>query len=295
MSAVIFDNEKHEYTLKSNGKKLKGITGVIKKHLFPEMYKNIPDSILAKAAERGTAIHEEVELYCNGFQFAEPSEEGRAFICWAERNKMRFEHCEYLVTDGENFASAIDLIDKNGNLYDIKTTSVLHEDYVRWQLSIYAYFLELNGNESPEHLYAIHLRGDVCNVVEVSRIPSDIIKSLLDAELKGEAFNNPLQSVSESESKIIAEYKAAEQEIVEMEKELKQRKEQQESIKKMLLDTMRRRNIRKWETDMLVMSVRDSYERNTIDSKRLQEERPDIYASYIKTSVVGESLTIKIK
>lgn len=295
MSAVIFDDTKHEYTLKSNGKKLKGITGVIKKHLFPEMYANVPDVVLAKAAERGTAIHEEVELYCNGFQFAEPSEEGKAFICWAERNKVKFSHCEFLVTDGENFASAIDLIDAEGNLYDIKTTSTLHEDYVRWQLSIYAYFLELMGNDAPEHLYAIHLRGDVCNVVEVERIPSDIIKALLDAELNGDEFQNPLQSVSVAEGQLLSQYKAVELAIIDMEAELKQRKEQQAQMKNALLQIMQRRHIHRWETDALVLTVKEAYERKTVDSKRLQEELPDVYASYLKTSVVNESLGIKIK
>lgn len=293
MSKVVFDEESHIYTLE--GKRLSGITGVIKKHLFPDEYKDVPEKVLQAAAERGHAVHDEVSHWVEGFPYASVSEETKALMQWAGMNGVEFRYSEFLVTDGENYASAVDLIDINGDIYDIKTTYTLNKEYVRWQLSIYAYMLELQCGHTPSHLYAIHLKGGECECIEVERISAEHCKALLEAEVRGEEFQNPLQSVSVAEGQLLSQYKAVELAIIDMEAELKQRKEQQAQMKNALLQIMQRRHIHRWETDALVMSVRESYERNTIDSKRLQEERPDIYASYIKTSVVGESLTIKIK
>ena len=65
-SQVAFNQEEHTYSL--NGVTLKGITGMIKSQLFPDMYKDIPQYILDKAAERGTMVHESIELFDAGFE-----------------------------------------------------------------------------------------------------------------------------------------------------------------------------------------------------------------------------------
>ena len=59
-SNVIFNQEQHTYTL--NGVLLIGITGMLKRQLFPDKYKDIPEYILNKAAEYGSMIHEVLEL-----------------------------------------------------------------------------------------------------------------------------------------------------------------------------------------------------------------------------------------
>ena len=48
-SGVLFNEELHKYWL--DGKQLSGITEAIKKMLHPELYQDIPKSILTKAAE----------------------------------------------------------------------------------------------------------------------------------------------------------------------------------------------------------------------------------------------------
>lgn len=59
-SSVFFNEFQHTYTTKE-GRLLSGVTSIIKQVLFPDKYKGIPESVLAKAAERGTAIHNECE------------------------------------------------------------------------------------------------------------------------------------------------------------------------------------------------------------------------------------------
>lgn len=49
-SAVVFNEENHTYLL--GDKLLQGITGMISRQLFPNKYKDIPEFILKRAAEK---------------------------------------------------------------------------------------------------------------------------------------------------------------------------------------------------------------------------------------------------
>lgn len=53
-SSVVFNEENHTYML--GEKQLQGITGMVSKQLFPDKYKDIPDFVLKKAAEKGSLI-----------------------------------------------------------------------------------------------------------------------------------------------------------------------------------------------------------------------------------------------
>ena len=72
-SGVSFDAEAHRYFL--NGKELSGITGLLHKYVFPDMYHDIPQWMLDRAAERGTMVHESIELLDAGFTPAESTPE----------------------------------------------------------------------------------------------------------------------------------------------------------------------------------------------------------------------------
>ena len=54
-------------------------------------------------------------------------------------------------------------------------------------------------------------------------------------------------------------------------------------------------NVKKWETDNIVVTYVAPTTRESIDSKRLKKEQPDIYSQFIKTSKIKESIKIKIK
>ena len=50
-SSVVFNEENHTYML--GEKQLQGITGMISRQLFPDKYKDVPDFVLKRAAEKG--------------------------------------------------------------------------------------------------------------------------------------------------------------------------------------------------------------------------------------------------
>ena len=59
-SGVLFNQKQHTYSL--DGKQLQGITSTLMRLVFPDQYADVPEAVLHRAAERGSLIHEQVEI-----------------------------------------------------------------------------------------------------------------------------------------------------------------------------------------------------------------------------------------
>lgn len=180
-SRVAFDKEAHIYSL--DGKVLKGITTLIKTRLFPEMYTDVPESILQRAAARGTKIHDLCEIYDSIGEGCEQVEV-KDYIDIVTKNNLRHLATEYIVTDGETFASGIDKVyevsDSEVILADLKTTYKLKTEYVTWQLSIYKYLFERqNPGIKVKAIYAIWLKEGKSELVELTAYDAALIEKLL--------------------------------------------------------------------------------------------------------------------
>lgn len=189
---VNFDQEQHRYFLTTTGEELRGVTGTLLRHIFPDMYAGVPASTLAAAAGRGSLVHQDIELSITlGTEPATP--EGRNFgPLVGERDIIA---SEYLVTDMQHFASSIDVVLSGSTpdsvvLADIKTTQKLHRDCVAWQLSIYAAFFEqLNPGIHVEGLQALWLRGeDIADAVSLPRYSARQVAELVEAYLNGRPY-----------------------------------------------------------------------------------------------------------
>lgn len=292
-SGVVFTPEDHRYFLK--GRELSGITGLIKTQLFKDKYKDIPQFVLDRAAERGTMIHESIELLDGGFAPAELTPELENYKRIKAENGLSTVENEYIVTDGEHFASGIDLVlsDKEDNivLADIKTTSVLDKEYVMWQLSIYAYFFELqNPGLKVGKLYALWLRGDKSEFAEVQRIDVDIIKDLLQCEVDGRQFVNPL---AKADPKVPAEIKNAEMAVYTLITQIKELDAKKKELSKGLLKLMQDNDVKSYKGKYITLSRKAAYTKKSIDSKKLEDEYPEIYTACIKETNYPETLQIK--
>ena len=292
-SGVSFDAEAHRYFL--NGNELSGITGILHKHIFPDQYKDIPQFILDRAAERGTMVHESIELLDAGFEPAESTPEIENYKRIKADNGLKTIANEYIVTDGEHFASGIDLVFTNGGkniiLADIKTTSVLNKEYVAWQLSIYAYFFELqNPDLKVSKLYALWLRGDKSEFAEVERIDTAIVKDLLQCEVEGRKFINPL---AKADAKVPAEIKNAEMAVYTLVTQIKELTEQKKQLSDGLLKLMQDNDVKSFKGEHITLSRKAASTREDIDKKKLKEEYPEVYAACVKTTNISESLQIR--
>lgn len=292
-SGVSFDAEAHRYFL--NGTELSGITGLLHKQVFPDMYKNIPKFVLDRAAEHGTMVHESIELLDAGFEPAETTPELDSYKKIKADNGFNTIANEYIVTDGKHYASGIDLIFTNGGnniiLADIKTTSVLNKEYVAWQLSIYSFLFEFQNPElKVSKLYAIWLRGDKSEFAEVERIDDSIVKDLLQCEIDGRIFVNPL---AKAEQKLPAQIKDAELAVYTLVNQIKELTEQKKQLSEGLLKLMQDNDIKTYKGEHITLSRKAASTREDIDNAKLKKEYPEAYTACVKTTNISESLQIR--
>lgn len=302
MSDVRFDKTAHTYEL--YGHQLKGVTPIVA-WMFPDTYAAIPDSVLANAAAYGTGIHEKCQLYDEcGIMDDSPSIKAYADLC--KQNGFRHICSEYLVDDGQNIASSIDKVfeDENGSiiLADIKATSKLHEERVRLQLSIYAWMYESMNGEKVEKIAAIWLPNPEKNygtpaIKYLERLTNDTVEKIVTAYLNGEdsaqyrtMFNLP----AVADGQLPANLAEVELAIVELETSIKTMEAQEKEMKAGLLKLMQENNVKKWTGEHITLTRKDGGTRITLDSKKVQNEYPEVYCDCIKESQFSESLIVKI-
>lgn len=294
-SKVVFLQEPHKYVL--GEKELSGITGLIQSKIFPDLYKDIPSFVLDKAARRGSFVHETIEMYDSGFIPSEISPELGNYINIKSEKGLSTITNEYVVSDNKHYASCIDIVfeDKDGNivLADIKTTSDLHLEYVRWQLSIYAYFFEFqNPTLKASKLAVIWLRDDKSRYVELKRVPTKYIKELLKCGVDNTEISQSIVEISKP--KTPRELKSAERAIYKLQSKIEELTKQKKQLSDGMLELMKLHNVQSYKGELISMSRRAAYEREDIDKSKLKSEYPDIYEKCIKKTNVSESITIKL-
>lgn len=310
-SSVIFNEAEHTYTL--NGKKLSGVTAIVK-WLFPDTYTDIPESVLMKAAAHGSLIHSKCELY-DTCGLGDDLPEVQEYIRLKKENSLTTEANEYLVDDGKDIASSIDVVFSKGEdgcypLADIKTTSKIHVDNVTLQLSIYAYLFELcNKGKKAGKLYVIWLPKEKYGKAELmplKRVPTAACKKIIKAylakedsmpyrvkyfgvETKGE--NTEIEPIEEA---LPVNLKDIENKIIKLEMDLKTLDAMQKEMKAGLMALMIEHNVKKWSSDRLTITRKLDDTRESLDTAKLKKEYPDIYAECVKVSPVKGSITIKV-
>lgn len=300
-SGVLFNKELHEYWL--GNKELSGITGMLQRQLFPDEFEGIPETAINEAARYGTEVHKSIEAFDTSW-LNDGTQEVQDYISLCNENNLVHERSEYTVTDRENWASNIDKVyrtsDDTFSLGDIKTYGTMTSEKIektRWQLSIYAYFFELQNNGAKvEKLFIIHLRNKEkpdgtfdhrAEILPVERIPSQTCKELLDADLQGKQFVNPYS--------IPDKYKEKESYI----RRLIQTKNEAESrlseIKSEILEDMEAVGARTWETETMRLTRKMPSVRVSFNIAKFKEDHPEIdFTSYERISNVSGSLLIAV-
>lgn len=293
-SGVLFDKESHTYSY--NGRKMEGITKMLRKRLFPAEYAGVPQEVLDAAAARGTAIHEACEDADNGLPVVtEYLAEVKAYERERDKKELRHLASEYLVTDKTYFASAIDKIykvdDATVDLGDVKTTSTLNKEYVSWQLSIYAHLFEKqNPDIKVRHLYAIHIRDGKCRIVRVKRKSDTEVEKLMMDEI----FDAPVAIETATLPSMPDQYKEMQWDIRGMMETYVELKEKLDAIKGKLLEEMDLAEVSKWQGDMLTFTRKADSCRETFDTKRFKAEHPDLYKQYTMITNTRGSVQITI-
>lgn len=294
-SKVTFVEESHQYFL--GKKELKGVTGTLIKKAFPDTYKNIPEYVLMKAAERGGLIHNTFETFCSIFdadinKYPNPTEELRAFYDMLISFGLHYIASEYLVTDGENFASAIDGIfaDDEGNIYlvDYKTTATLHYDNVSLQLSIYAkWFEEQNPDLKVKEIVCMWFKNGQSKFQPLQRVADEQIDKLINAYLANDADYQYKVEVPEQFSALEQEYRLITARIDAM-------KIVQDDLKEKIMKMMEANKQKSIKTNIGSYSYVAATTKKVFDTKLFKDTEPDHYEYYLKETATKPSLRIKL-
>lgn len=289
-SHVVFDPDTHTYTA-PDGRHLQGITGMLSRQLFPDKYAFVDEETLRKAAERGSMVHSVCELVDAGFPADSPEANGYKQL--KEAIGLVHEASEYIVSDNEHFASPIDKVYRESenefSLADVKTTYKYDSEYVRWQLSIYAFFFERqNPGAKVKNLYGIWLRGDRHEIHPEERIPAEIVDSLLQCEITGEQFINPF-AVQKVECDLPKRYEQLEDAIVEIAVQEKLWSDRKKEMTQGIKEEMAKAGVTKWTGRKVSFTRTEDYEREDFDKKRFAADHPELYMKYLtKTKCSGQ-------
>lgn len=292
---VTFIEESHQYFI--GKKELKGVTGTLIKKAFPDTYKNIPEAILMKAAERGSLIHNTFETFCSIFdadikQYPNPTEELQAFHSMLVAYDLHYVASEYLVTDGENFASAIDGVfsDSEGNIYlvDYKTTATLHYDNVSLQLSIYAkWFEEQNPDLKVKEIVCMWFKNGQSKFQPLPRVADYQIDDLINAYLADDTDYQYKVEVPEHFSALEQEYRLITARMDAL-------KIKQDDLKEKIMKMMEDNKQKSVKTNIGSYSYVESTTKRTLDMKLFKEKYPNAYERLTKVSISKPSIRIKL-
>lgn len=292
---VTFIEESHQYFL--GKKELKGVTGTLIKKAFPDTYKNIPESVLMKAAERGGLMHNTFETFCSIFdadinKYPNPTEELQAFYDMLISYGLHYIASEYLVTDGENFASAIDGIfaDNEENIYlvDHKRTNTLHYDNVSLQLSIYAkWFEEQNPGLKVKEIVCMWFNKGHSKFQPLPRVADEHIDELINAYLTDDADYQYKVEVPEQFSALEQEYRLITARIDAM-------KIVQDDLKEKIMKMMEANKQKSIKTNIGSYSYVAATTKKVFDTKLFKDTEPDHYEYYLKETATKPSLRIKL-
>ena len=310
-SSVAFDKGSHTYHL--DGIILGGVTAIVK-WMYPDTYKDIPEEVLNKAAEYGSMIHAKCEMADRfGIVDCDPV---RDYVAIKDALKLRTVENEYLVSDEKAIASSIDVVLQEIDgadtdvfpLSDIKTTSKVHFENVRLQLSIYAYLFEKNNpGKKAGRLFVFWLpkpQYGRAQSFEVQRISAGLVEKIIEAYENGEdsmMFPEMIEVELEASAKEPVKQSGDDflnedviGELIKVEKALDDLKAKEKELKDAILKRMQESNQKKWSNECISITKKAASKRVSVDSKVLQELYPNIYEECKKESTVSESLTIKL-
>ena len=290
-SALKFNEETHEYTY--NGNKLISTTQLLAKHHLSPDYSGVDKDLLKKSAEYGNMVHKEIEDFIKQGTFTNNSLELASFVKWLETSGYEIIDSEYLVCN-EIVGGKVDLLLKHieSGVYviaDIKTTSVIHQESVSWQLSIYNY---LDDNIAQVGMCLHFLKDGSLETTSVPLKTTQDVERLMECEKNGETFTYVLDTLQST----LVEVEKLERLILNYDELMKKAKADRELLYQGIREEMESRNIKSMELPNMKITIVADSERRTFDKKAFSVAHPEIDLSkYDKITQVKGSLKITLK
>ena len=311
---INFNEQNHIYMI--NGEVANtSVTRLLAKHHLANDYTGVDADVLQRKASYGTNVHKDIEKVITEKDYVATTKEGELFKAWA-LNNLSGAVAEQLVGidyNGLTIGGSIDLLGflKAGKpiIADHKTYAKMDNRtklHIAWQLSIYDYMarhidnvngVKLNwlGAKQFEVLWYHKNEQEeiILEEIVVDKIDDAEIENLFNAEIKGETYR-PRELIIASELEL--KLQQAEIELAKRNLEIKKYENDVKAYREQLKDMMEKQNILNWKSPNGVVSISyvSAYTKGTVDSKKLQKERPDIYNAYLKTSNVKSTIKVSV-
>lgn len=298
-SKVFFDDLTHTYWLE--GKQLKGITGTLIERAYPNSYDGVPESVMLHAAERGHRGHDAIENALMGKEYNHAFDDiVNEALAMFKQEGLNAIAVEYVVSDGQNYASPIDIVaEKDGDIYivDIKFTYTLMRKHVTLQTNIYENFF---ARQNPHLKVAgrkclwFHINDSLTiqdkGLFDLDKLPEGFIDDLIVADINDTPFDVNLYYGDLS--KRVEDVQLY---LKKLQDTIDEKKEEMGKIKAGLLALMTSHNLMSYKSDVLTLTRTLAHTSNKFDYEKFKEEHPKLYAKYVQPSLTKSSIRITFK
>ena len=289
---IVFDEIGHTYT-DEHGTVLPNPTSIIGK-VYGTGLEKAPSFFVERAANKGHDRHSEFDTYLK------TGKQGTSAEFWSWHKWFNYsngawgnyesEKIVFATTKHGPFAGTLDFYG-NGFIYDWKTCKTATRQQVKkWQmqLSFYCYAMRQMGYAVNEPLKIVHVNGSNLEVINVDYLGDKFVEEtmrLYSTGEKPEEKPQELQTVSQKDLALLEDTLFQIETLEEVAEEIKAR----------IKAEMERRGILNLKIGRANISYVAGTTRQTFDSKKFKEDDPDLYAIYLKDTVVKPSVRITIK
>lgn len=284
---LTFDEVAHTYT-DNMGNIVPSVTQIIGK-VYGTGLESAPSEFVKRAAEKGTAIHKEIDNYLKtGVEGATP--EFRAWKKWYVPGgvilgeKMIFGQTPY-----GNFAGTLDLY-KGGWIYDWKTCKTATRQQIsKWQkqLSFYAYAMRQFGYPVNEPMKIIHLVYDTYEVIPVDYLGDEFVETTMVLYKDGsqpEEQTTELQTVSQKDLEVLS---CIITQIAELKKVA-------DDYREKIKAEMEQRGILNIDLPGVQIDYVAGHKRKSFDDTKFKKDHNDLYLQYLKETTVKPAVRITV-
>lgn len=296
-SSVRFQEDGHCYFIGEEMIK-HTLTEILRKLGISPDYSAVPAAVLQQAANRGTYIHDTLEIYDNFGELPPFVEEDyKPLIDDYIAKKQEVLCSELAVAYKTVLATKIDKVIIEGDdviVADVKTTAQPHIESVRWQCSFGAYMLyhTCKIQATKGRLIWLNRKTNKCELRDFDLYPVEQIEPLLQAVENENWINYQLILNPDATQLVPANVIQEITSLIHREQEIKDKLSKfKDDLKKL----MRERGLKKVELEGLTITYSLPTIKKTFDLKSLQTAHPEInYDDYYKQSESSDSIRLTV-
>ena len=285
---IEFQDKGHIYTVNGDIASI-SVTELLAKHGLAPDYSGVSKAKLKESANKGKAIHKDLENVLNEAHYEPTTEQGKQFKQWVAEN-LDCGVGEQLLgyeKDGMVIAGTADVMgitkDRTLIIGDHKTTAKLNREYVSWQVSLLDYFARKLGDEK--------VNGKM-TVERLEKVEDSEIERLLDCE-----YNNTIyeRSCLVIDAELEKQYMQAEANFMAIEKQAKAAQDERDRLRGELLKLFEAQGIKSWDNGKVLVTYIPPTDRLSVDSKKLKDNYPMVYSECQKLTKVKSQIRVTIR